>query len=41
MDIDDFYQDKIKNTNIQFVNESILNNDIDDNYFDIITSFSI
>lgn len=37
MDIDDFYQDKILNNNIEFINESILNNKFDDNYFDIIT----
>ena len=37
IDVDDYYQDKINNTNIQFINESILNNKFDDNYFDIIT----
>jgi len=37
MDIDDFYQGKILNYNIEFINESILNNKFEDNYFDIIT----
>ena len=36
MDIDDFYQDKICNYNIEFLNESVLNNKLDDNHFDII-----
>ena len=37
MDIDDFYQDRILINDIEFVNESILNNKFDDNYFDITT----
>jgi len=36
IEVEDYYKDNQVNNNIEFVNASILNNGIDDNYFDIV-----
>jgi len=37
LDIDKHYKDKLVNKKIKFINQSILNNKIKDNYFDVVT----